>query len=77
MLQICENERQKSYTGEVLSSVSPGSLSLEGKLNLLLFCNNSFEDVGGLAAIVGAKSLGSLALSDTFRVTILLSCILL
>ena len=61
--------------GEVLS-VSSGSLSLEGRLNLL-FCNNSFEDGGGLTAIVGAKSLGSLALSDTLRVTISISCILL
>ena len=63
--------------GEVLLSVSSGSLSLEGSLNLLLLCNSSFEDGGGMAAIVVVESLGSLALSDTLRVTTSLSCILL
>ena len=62
--------------GEVLF-VPSGSLSFEGSLNLLLLCNSSFEVGGGMAAIVVAKSLGSLALSDTSRVTISLSCNLL
>ena len=43
--------------------------SLEGRLNLLLLFNSSFEEGGGFAAIVGASSLGSLALSEILRVT--------
>lgn len=49
-----------------------GLLFLEGRLNLFFFCNNLFEDGGGLVVIVGVKSLGLFVLSDILRVIILL-----
>lgn len=51
--------------------------ALEGKLNQLFLFINSFEEGETFAAIVGASRCGSLALSDTFRVTTSLSSILL
>ena len=49
---------------------------LEGILNLLCLCKRSFDEGGGLAAIVGASRRGSLALRDTFRVMGCVSSIL-
>lgn len=55
---------------------SAGAVVVGTRLNLLFLFRRSFEEGGGFAAIVGAKSLGSLLFSDTLRVTTLLSCIL-
>lgn len=58
------------------SSPFSGSTVLEGTLNLLCRLINSVEGGGGMAAMVGANRRGSLALRETFLVTISISSIL-
>lgn len=61
--------------------VGPFSLSsvggaLEATWTLLLCCNKSLDGGGGFAAVVGAKSRGSLSFRDTFLPTMSTSLIL-